>query len=458
MERVANRFFGRERVVREIVMGVLAPQPTSFSVVGTKYTGKSLLLQHLTAPDGPLHSDEFEDWRPPMFADGGAVISTIVDCSWSDVRSDLMGYLVTHVRRQLETDEGIELDWRSVESQPTSARRMLQLTRQLRAMGYRLVVFMDNFDRVFEDQLISHENADELRPLTPELALVVTTQQPLHDLDRELAASPLFNVMTQLFIGLIEPDAARAWLMAYAERFPAVVAMSDLLLELTGTHPFLLRRVGEIFGEIQQYVAPGESIGPAHAELIRLRLAEHGRLLFTTQWRKLQEPSRMPAATVQSLLVQLILGPLSPAKVERGHMPTLNWLINQAVVSFGPQGYKLYSPLFAEFLAPRLQTAQPDVPVYTTPGTPLEELPIYTELTKTEEALLRYFRARSNTIVSPEQLLSDVWNRPDASPRRVQEAIRRLRLQLAEAEPPIGNIENERGRGYRFVPSVKREA
>ena len=42
---------------------------------------------------------------------------------------------------------------------------------------------------------------------------------------------------------------------------------------------------------------------------------------------------------------------------------------------------------------------------------------------------------------------------PDASPRRVQEAIRRLRLQLAEAEPPIGNIENERGRGYRFVPS-----
>ncbi|MEZ4555026.1 MAG: hypothetical protein R2854_00990 [Caldilineaceae bacterium] len=132
MDNVGNRFFGRERIVREIVMGVLAPQPTSFSIVGTKYTGKTLLLQHLTAPDGPLHGEEFDAWRPAGFADGRAVISTIVDCSWSDVRSDLMGYLVTHVRRQLETDEGIDLDWRAVESQPTSARQMLQVTRQLR--------------------------------------------------------------------------------------------------------------------------------------------------------------------------------------------------------------------------------------------------------------------------------------------------------------------------------------
>ncbi|MEZ4555024.1 MAG: helix-turn-helix domain-containing protein [Caldilineaceae bacterium] len=153
------------------------------------------------------------------------------------------------------------------------------------------------------------------------------------------------------------------------------------------------------------------------------------------------------------MLTQLVAGPLSPAKVERAQMSTLNWLINQAVVSFGPQGYKLYSPLFAEFIAPRLLPAQEQAPRPVTPGTPLEDLPIYTELTKTEEALLRYFRARANTIISPEQLLADVWNRPDASPRRVQEAIRRLRLQLAEARPPVGNIENERGRGYRFVPS-----
>jgi DNA-binding response OmpR family regulator len=35
----------------------------------------------------------------------------------------------------------------------------------------------------------------------------------------------------------------------------------------------------------------------------------------------------------------------------------------------------------------------------------------------------------------------------------VQEAIRRLRMQLEKIQPPIGDIENDRGRGYRFVPA-----
>jgi DNA-binding response OmpR family regulator len=69
-----------------------------------------------------------------------------------------------------------------------------------------------------------------------------------------------------------------------------------------------------------------------------------------------------------------------------------------------------------------------------------------------EASLLRYLHNHSQMVVSTEQLLADVWKRPDASTRRVQEAIRRLRLQLERQSPPIGEIRNERGRGYRFVP------
>jgi len=35
----------------------------------------------------------------------------------------------------------------------------------------------------------------------------------------------------------------------------------------------------------------------------------------------------------------------------------------------------------------------------------------------------------------------------------VQEAIRRLRLRLDEASPPLGAIKHARGRGYRYVPA-----
>ncbi len=78
----------------------------------------------------------------------------------------------------------------------------------------------------------------------------------------------------------------------------------------------------------------------------------------------------------------------------------------------------------------------------------------YEQLTKTENTLLRYLQARSRLAIPTEQLLAEVWKRPDASTRRVQEAIRRLRHQLEQLDPPLGIIENDRGRGYRFVPAV----
>jgi DNA-binding response OmpR family regulator len=138
--------------------------------------------------------------------------------------------------------------------------------------------------------------------------------------------------------------------------------------------------------------------------------------------------------------------------VAREEIPALNWLINQCMVVAGPQGYQLFSPLLADFLANRLANVTSALPAKRAVPPPLDE-GIYEQLSKTERGLLYYFQTHPNTIIAPEQLLADVWKRPDASPRRVQEAIRRLRLQLEVADPPIGNVENERGRGYRFIPA-----
>ena len=143
----------------------------------------------------------------------------------------------------------------------------------------------------------------------------------------------------------------------------------------------------------------------------------------------------------------------------REQISTMNWLINQAMVVCDAQGYALFSPVFTEFLANRLAetpipAAAPVPPSIAPPVPPLPpDAPIFEQLTKTESALLRYFQNHAHTIISPEELLAEVWKRPDASPRRVQEAIRRLRLELEEAVPPVGTIENERGQGYRFVPA-----
>lgn len=455
--RPKDRFYGRRRVLQEIVGGVLAtPQPASFSLVGSKLAGKTRLLDYLASSQGPLLNDEASDERPYSFQESGRVVVLKIDCDWQDAQADLLQHVAARLENQLREVERIQLAWDQVEAQPGASRRIWQMARQLNEMGYRLVVLMDNFDTVFENQLLTPDSVDELRPLTREMALVVATEQPLHDLDRELAASPLFNVMTQLFIGLLEPDAAQAWLADYAARFPGIAPATGELLVLTGYHPFLLLRVGDILSEVQLMLAPGQPLSADHLPLIQLRLAEHGRLLFVTFWRTVQDPPRrIDRRILLALIKQLLNANLALNQVAREHIPTLNWLINQGMVNYGEQGYNFFSPLFAEFLAYRMggdgivpapaRAAGQDVPAF--------DQAIYAELTKTEAALLRYFQRRANQVVSPEQLLADVWKRPDASPRRVQEAIRRLRLQLEEVVPPIGSIENERGQGYRFVPA-----
>ena len=224
------------------------------------------------------------------------MLVTWIDCDWQDAQANLIGWIYERLQEQVRGEGSLPINWQRVEAQPSDSRRIWQLARDLKEQGIRLVLLLDNFDRVFESQLISADAMDELRPLTFEMALLVATEQPLHDLDRELAASPLFNVMTQLFLGLLEPNVAREWVLSYADEFPIVAELADDLVALTGQHPFLLRRLGEILIEVRQMLPPDAGDGALLLPLLRLRLAEHGRLLFETIWRRLQNLPAAPAA------------------------------------------------------------------------------------------------------------------------------------------------------------------
>jgi hypothetical protein len=192
-----------------------------------------------------------------------------------------------------------------------------------------------------------------------------------------------------------------------------------------------------------------------HLSLVKLRLAEHGRPLFEMLWRKLQGS---PIKSTMLLVEQLIHAPIDIDQTASEQAAALNWLINYAAVTFTNNRYHLFSPLFQEFLAKQLET-EPQIPTDVWPAMALLEsaaspADIFASLTPIEAELLRYFQAHRNAVVSTEKLLADVWNQPDASPRRVQEAIRRLRNSLSQQKQSVGVIENERGLGYRFVPAA----
>ena len=107
-----------------------------------------------------------------------AHIVVLIDCAWQEAQTRFCGFISDRLAHRLRTVERISLDWAAVESQGAASRRIWQISRQLNQMGYRLALLMDNFDAVFENQLLTPDAVDELRPLTLEIALVVATETP----------------------------------------------------------------------------------------------------------------------------------------------------------------------------------------------------------------------------------------------------------------------------------------
>lgn len=462
-----KHFVGRERVVREIVQGVLADPPTSFSLVGSKLSGKSKLLGFLASEEGPLISEEYAGWRPYAFADGSRVLPIRIDCSVPAAREDFLGFLLAEVTGSLHREGALPTGrGRDPHKEGSTTVHLLGLMRQVADANYRPVLLLDNFDRIFV--ALPHDTVNELRPLTFHAALVVASEQPLHDLDRSLAASPLFNIMTQVFVGLVETEVAKRWVEEQLEAAPALLPATDTLLGITGNHPYLLRMIGDIIVEVKEMLPPHAEVGPEHLPLIQLRMAEHGRLLFETFWRRMQTPpQRVKPPVLMSLLQRMVRQPIQLGNATREETSTLNWLINQGMVIYSAAGrtagYEFFSPLFTDYLSERLMPASSPA---QTPGAnnggahvavyrpvPMLEPAFLGSLTRIEANLLAYLQAHSSEVISPETLLAEVWKRPDATPRRVQEAVRRLRMELEAADPPVGSIENDRGRGYRFVPA-----
>jgi hypothetical protein len=438
-------FFGRKLVINEIVRGALAAQPLSFALVGPRLSGKSTLLHWLaTAADLWPSSADSEQTCSPLII--------LVDCTWvrpAELFAQVLNRLAAHpsLEGRESTATGNATD---------SFLSLWQLTQQLHSTHQRLVLLLDNFDALDPAAAVKLDLHTALHRLTAVSTLVLATSQPLVDLGATGDVMPL-GAVTQLFLGPLECAAAQQWLATYPPRYPGLAALADELLTLSGRHPYLLHKVGHSLAEVQQMLAPGQHLASHHLPLIRLRLAEHARPLFLALWQQLDvQPSPLQPA-LYSLLDRLARVPLPVEQTQRDDTHALNWLINQALISYAEQKdsavYQLFSPLFADFVMQRRpaalsQAIQPQ-PMPPLPGS--EQF--YEQLSKMEAALLRYFEQHSQRLVTMDQLLAEVWKRPASSTRRVQEAIRRLRLQLEQQTPPIGIIENERGRGYRFVPA-----
>lgn len=451
-----EHFWGRKHLIDEIGRGANTPQPTSFSLVGARLSGKSALLRQLVSAPDLLSSSTPAIKTSNSDQTDLRLTVLLLDCAWLNSQFNLIEPVQAALRQQLSQANYVSLDWARMQASDHLFQQLWQLALQLQPLHVRLVILLDNFEALWNNGSPQTHADNALCRLTSLASLVLTTSAPLYELEERLGGALAVGATTHLFLGLLEADAVQQWLAYYQQIHPGLNTFVGLLPEMTGGHPFLLRRLGESLAEIQQMLGPGQPLRSQHGSLLRLRLAEYGHPLFVAFWNSLMSLPLARQGVTLGLLERLTRGPLAPDQITREQLPALNWLINQATIRYGVARdgytYQLFSPLFAEFVLNRRTQQITETGEATVQPINNTEEAIYEQLTKMEAMLLRYFERHSHRLITMEQLLTDVWKRSDASTRRVQEAIRRLRLQL-EQYPNIGSIENERGRGYRFIPA-----
>jgi len=318
--------------------------------------------------------------------------------------------------------------------------------------GY--VVLLDNFDAIRrwrEDE--QRAWAEWISSPQPARGLLLASRCPLYEIGVDFGSTlPYFQ---QNFLGLLD-DAESARIVRGA--LAALPDNEPLLLPLVdwcGGHPFLLAQVAELLADVGGLLPAGVPIGPAHLPLLRLRLAAaYGRLLFDSQWRAIEGRGDSAEKPISGLLGQMLRRGLGFEELTPTQTEPMNWLLVQGLVGIDGHRYRLFSPLLQEYLAMKLSVDTAVVAV-TEPDQGAIHALVEREshrFTPQEKSLLLYFLDRPGVIVSVDELLAEIWQRPDGSVRRVQEGIRRLRHRLSEFNGSVGTIDNEWGQGYRYVP------
>lgn len=444
-------YFGHTFIQTRILRAAATDARDGFVVVGARLTGKSALLHHLAASlTAPARGEEHGGAPRPL--------ALYVDCAQYQSHAAFWRALAAVFAGRAPAGP--------TENLAGPYDHLMQMLAAAGKPARRLTILLDNVDHLLLQVAQPALLCAQLCQLAAHALLVLSTQHPLYNLSTAVADSVFCSAMTHLFLGLLEQEAATAWLAHHLECLGAALdidaKMRDALLAFTGRHPFLLHRLGDCLAETLPMLSAPPTLGQPLLPFLRLRLAEHGRPLFRAQRNLfLAPPPHVARGALLWLLDHMRHSPVRLDTLAPDRQSALNWLINQAVAAADADDkeitYRLYSPLLADFLAQAPGDIHTDeqsaAQLSATVRQDVETWPLYDKLTKIEASLLRYLQQHSRKIVSTEQLLADVWKRPNASSRRVQEAIRRLRLQLEQQQPPVGEIKNERGRGYRFVPA-----
>lgn len=440
-----KKFFGRDDERQSILPGISSTSSGSFAVAGMRTIGKTALLKYLCDPMGAREQDErllgaYGPGRPGRLEfvyvdlfqlDGSKVLPSLCQTL---VRSDaLRGFASSSSVREMETDV----------SSPQMKAALKETLKAAQGDRMRVVICLDHLDTAL--QSLGTENEEFLRHLTNySVAYVIATERTLDKFKKDrLISSPFLNLFMPLSLKLLSEEEARQLICSPLEetdapdRFtPGEVAF---LLRTAGRQPYLLTIACELLFNLRVQYPEVKELLPTDRRVqqqVKLQLEALPAVneIFMFFWSHIEDYER-PA------LLRIAAGETIDSDREK---EALKALTQQALVDKGPQEekYYIFSDLFRDYV---LRQAYPS-------GRGMIE-EIVNSLAPLDRKLFEYLRSRPNQVCTFEELLSDVWEDPNASKRGLEAAIHRLRTRIADVDGTDWDyIRNVRGKGYEYVP------
>lgn len=296
--RDLDMFFGR----REILQAIFAAckQRQCFSLVGTRKIGKSSVLMHMQSIELQRRLGVDRDLQHHIFI--YIDMRNYLQHTLSDFFQELSAQIVMHAPEHLVLHPAGE------KSHETFTRNL----QDLHGAGYHLVLMMDVFDKVEDEQQFGPNFFSFLRAPSTKgwISYITASLKPLYLISPiEAASSPFFDNFKVGYLGALSQEEARQLVTVPAERagLPFDESEKSWMSEVAGRHPFFLQVTGQqLFEEKARQAASGR---PIDYQAVTQRIYDElfpycDRIwneLLPEQQRELKQETRQSAGSRQRL-------------------------------------------------------------------------------------------------------------------------------------------------------------
>ena len=349
-------FYGRHEEMKHIFDRLHNRALGSSSIVGLEKSGKTSLLLYLSDPAVVKEHGFADEYMFMYFNFEGVGITPVKFCLrvlkrlQPEISDSRLSQMMRDMIRDIQTKDEIDL---------------LALVRLFETIGNKLkiVLVFDGFDNVIKDESFGAEFYSILRRLATNcnLAFIVATRRELsyYCHSKEIESSPFFNIFATIYLGPLPREESETLLTERFESLRLSLSKKEIeyILEITGGHPYLLQVACYYLVDAKRKHKGGEQ---EQLERTRQGLKKEVTSFFHRCWDSCLEGDERRVLIALARTHAQGRKTLSAAELNSS-VEELCCLKNNGMIVESDQGYKLFSPIFAEWIAEQFPITEEDL-------------------------------------------------------------------------------------------------